>query len=488
MRAELGRFLDERGLDAPIDPLLAAIERGELGELALYCQRHGISNRDFLALKEHAIVSSLSTAATLTEMPQPLHAQAEHGLQMRIADRYEVTEILGMGGMGVVYRVEDCVLKRSVALKTARPDADAELLRRLEQEARASSRLQHPNILPVHDVGRLDDGRPWFTMREVRGSTLGVQIRRESSDAHGRSFRQLLTALLAVCRAVAYAHGRGVLHRDLKPDNIMLGAVGEAYVLDWGIASTDAHQDDVRLGTRGFMAPEQRRGAPASVQTDVFALGAILDQLLSVAPPDHDRTILVDARRRAMSPSLADRFDTPESLALELEAWLDGARRRGQALALTRSTLEREPEIRRARERAEALRAESIEQSSMVATWQPANDKAAGWALEDAAEREEERASRLDVELEQGLQAALQLAPDLPEAHAALAARYQQQHVEAEARREPRRASRARLQLEFHLRALPSGHSERRSAERYLGGDGALTLHSEPSGAEVRLY
>ncbi|MEO0604063.1 MAG: SUMF1/EgtB/PvdO family nonheme iron enzyme, partial [Myxococcota bacterium] len=407
---------------------------------------------------------------------------------LRIADRYDVTEILGLGGMGVVYRVQDRVLDRFVALKTARLQAGAELLRRLEQEAGASARLQHPNIVPVHDVGRLADERPWFTMKEVHGTTLGEEIRRGASQTEGRPFRRLLTAMLAVCRAVAYAHGCGVLHRDLKPDNVMLGAAGEVYVLDWGIASTHAHEVDVRLGTRGFMAPEQRRGESTSVRTDVFALGAILDRLLSSSVVDHDPAILAEARDRAMSPNPANRFDGPEGLAQELEAWLDGARRRGQALALARFALDREPEIHEAMEQAEALRAESAERSSSIAPWQSTDDKAASWALEDAADSAEERASRLDVELEQGLQAALRLAPDLPEAHAALAVRYQQQHAEAEARRESRAASRARLRLEFHLGALPLGHVRRSSGERYLRGDGALTLHSEPSGVDVRLY
>ncbi len=160
---------------------------------------------------------------------------------------------------------------------------------RFLDEAQATAQLQHPNILPVHDLGTRPDGRLWFTMREVRGRTLSEvvsEVHAVSARAWGRSsggwtFRRLMGAFLSVCREVGYAHGRGVVHRDLKPSNVMVGELGEVYVVDWGLAKILGRQDvaaadgqlDVAqaatadpprtelgrvVGTTAYMPPEQR--------------------------------------------------------------------------------------------------------------------------------------------------------------------------------------------------------------------------------------
>jgi serine/threonine protein kinase len=167
-----------------------------------------------------------------------------------IAERYRIIEVIGAGGMGVVYRADDVALGRRVAVKVI--DAD-------ESEARVLARLEHPGIVPVHDVGLLPDGRVYYVMKLIDGMTL--------ADFRG-TLAERLRVFVRICDAVAFAHSRGVLHRDLTPRNIMVGAFGETVVLDWGLAGSGA----ARGGTRGFMAPEGQ----IDERSDVYSLGAIL--------------------------------------------------------------------------------------------------------------------------------------------------------------------------------------------------------------------
>src|SRR5215469_5781504 len=145
--------------------------------------------------------------------------------------RYRLRELIARGGMGAVYAAEDGKLSRRIALKVLdAPDANAELTSRLMREARILAQLEHPGIVPVHDVGALPDGRVYYTMKFVQGLRLDKYIVQLDSLA------QRLRLFLRVCDAVAFAHARGVLHRDLKPANIMVGSFGEVLVMDWGLA------------------------------------------------------------------------------------------------------------------------------------------------------------------------------------------------------------------------------------------------------------
>ena len=156
-------------------------------------------------------------------------------------ERYEDLGLLGRGGMGEVRRVRDRVLGRELAMKLLPPETGdtAEARARFLAEARLTAQLQHPGIVPVYDCGALPEGLLWFTMLRVRGRTLGTVIRAlhaapDSSRIETRS--RVIDAWARACEAVAYAHGEGVVHRDLKPDNVMIGDMGEVLVVDWGIA------------------------------------------------------------------------------------------------------------------------------------------------------------------------------------------------------------------------------------------------------------
>ena len=249
--------------------------------------------------------------------------------------RYEVVELIGRGGMGVVYSALDRELGRLVALKvTGTAASTPDMIARLRREARILARLEHPNIIPVHDVGLLPDGRTFYTMKLVRGRRLDEYVQT------GRSLAERLQIFERICDAVAFAHAHGVVHRDLKPPNVMVGAFGEVLILDWGIAKTgpDPGIDPsfpsaagTIVGTQGFMSPEQARGDPAvDARTDIHALGVMLRFLVQGRYEAHPRD---EGRRhpkrlaaiadRATRLDPDDRYQSVPALAEDLARYRD---------------------------------------------------------------------------------------------------------------------------------------------------------------------
>jgi serine/threonine protein kinase len=244
-----------------------------------------------------------------TVMPsQPGVDVARGTLSPEDGHRYEQLQTLGQGGMGVVELSADRLIGRDVAVKSLRPQLadDRRVARRFLREARIQGQLEHPAIVPVYDLGRTAAGTLYFAMKRVKGRTLRelLEALRRGDELDERfSRRRLLSAFSQICQAVGFAHSRGVVHRDLKPDNLMFGEHGEVYVLDWGIArllgrddepdaivEVEAGEDQTRqgavIGTIGYMSPEQAAGAHELVdeRSDVWSLGAILFELLSLAP------------------------------------------------------------------------------------------------------------------------------------------------------------------------------------------------------------
>jgi WD40 repeat protein/tRNA A-37 threonylcarbamoyl transferase component Bud32 len=290
--------------------------------------------------------------------------------------RYVLRGAHAEGGVGRVWLAYDTQLGRDVALKVLRPErvGDAALAARFLHEARITGRLQHPGVVPVYDVapGALtqpdDDQPPFYTMRLVQGRTLTEAIR----TYHARPPRRrspveratLLNAFVSVCQTIAYAHATGVIHRDLKPDNVALGDFGEVVVLDWGFAREMTGEDGgvpsgppptstthsvvgQVLGTPAYMAPEQAAGEPTDVRTDVYGLGAILYELLTGHPPfpgEEASDVLARVRAgmpphpgvvaanvppaleavclKALARAPADRYPAAVDLAREVQHWL----------------------------------------------------------------------------------------------------------------------------------------------------------------------
>jgi serine/threonine-protein kinase len=306
-----------------------------------------------LDAKSRTIVGSKRPPPVPT-MPVPPMRPMRPGTQLR--DEGEIAR----GGMGSIRRLYDPELRRHIAMKVLEPSEDPHAAQRFIDEARITGRLDHANIVPVHDLVIDNRGVASYTMKLVEGQTLSALI---ASQKTQRDLERILQSLISVCDALSFAHSRGVVHRDLKPDNVMVGSHGQVYVMDWGCAQVIGDDrslvegrvdpDGIVIGTVAYMAPEQALGMISKIdtRTDVFGVGAILYKAITgtapypgpvmdalaraqrgefpapdsragqaVKPPPHLSQIAV----KAMQANPADRFQTVDALADELRAFLRG--------------------------------------------------------------------------------------------------------------------------------------------------------------------
>jgi eukaryotic-like serine/threonine-protein kinase len=242
----------------------------------------------------------------------------------RIADRYEVEELVGSGGMSSVYRAHDSLLDRDVALKIlhAHYNEDEEYVERFRREARAVARLAHPNIVTVIDRGE-EDGRQFIVFEYIAGENLKEHIDRSGP----LPVRRALELALEIARALAFAHDQGLIHRDVKPQNVLLNGDGEAKVTDFGIArSLDVERGMTEtgtvLGTSNYIAPEQASGRPVDAHTDVYSLGIVLYELLTGEVPFPGENFVAVAMKHINDPApdlLERRPDVPPRLAAAVD-------------------------------------------------------------------------------------------------------------------------------------------------------------------------
>lgn len=451
------------------------------------------------------------------------------------ADRYVTQCQLGVGGAGEVNQVLDLALNRLVAAKLLHDHLaeDPGMNARFLAEAQVLSQLEHPGIVPVYDIGRMPDGRFFFTMKEVHGETLRTLIAELHRARRGGPFvptpngwtlRRLIAAFHTVCEAVAFAHQKGVIHRDIKPENVMVGDFGQVHVVDWGLAliladrDADAQQSGstsatggrnrtrfgVAVGTPAYMPPEQADGERDRLGpwSDVWSLGATMYALLYGRPPyrgDTPNDVLAkvqkgpprlprgslvppeleEIRHRCMQMAPDDRYPDARELAHDLEAWLEGALAREKALALVQEARTLRPPLDQAR--SEASRARERARAALVGLRRTdaLDVKEKAWALEDEAARQSERVVKLYQELGTKARLALTQVPDLGEARALLAAAYRERAEEAEALGDPRSVR----EFTDLLRNYDDGqHAD------FLRAEGVLDLVTQPAGAIARVY
>jgi len=357
------------------------------------------------------------TRATLRLPPDTGDPDAElarlAALRAGVESALDIEETLGEGGMGVVTLATQRSLGRKVAVKTTRVQTP-EAVVRLVREAKITGTLEHPNIVPVHDLTTGADGSPRLVLKRIEGTTWSARMTDDEGVRAMFAARDLLEwnlqTLAQVCQAVHFAHSRGVVHRDLKPDNVMVGNFGEVYVMDWGIAvrmgeAGGADPRGVAVGTPVYMAPEMLLGETLDARTDVYLLGAILFELLSGRPP-HDHALVRDVVQSVLDTPPPMPAGAPEEL-----------------VSLARSCLARSPQDRPAsaedvrRALASFLRHRDSTQLAARAEAKVVELEAAARAEGD----ERARAPRLYGECLFGFRAALEAWPENPHAGSGLA-------------------------------------------------------------------
>lgn len=448
--------------------------------------------------------------------------------------RYSVEALIGRGGMGEVFLAADTDLRRRVAMKVSRPEGDGSDARlQFLAEAQATSQLEHPGIVPVHDIGRTIDGRTWFTMALVRGRTLGQVVHdlllRRPEAVREWTLHRLVTVLERIAEAVHFAHERGVIHRDLKPENVMLGDHGEVHVMDWGVARVEGGdpareieavrtarsesgartQSGTLKGTLVYMSPEQAAGREIDRRADVYALGGLLYEVLALqpafdpsepgvaarvvageVPPVETRNpnrvvpaALGDVCRKAMARDPRDRYDTAEKFRRALRTWLDGTserdKRRHEAETLVAAGRDAVAEYRRRKEALAFLRAAALAAALEVAPFQPVAEKR---TLLEARRRAAEAETLVALGFADAVNlfgAALLQEEGNQTARAALADLWREALLEQEEAGQPVAAA-------FALSMVR--RNDDGSLKAFVKGDGALSLASVPAGAEVTLH
>jgi serine/threonine protein kinase len=388
--------------DRVADALLSyqkAVEAGRRPDRAEFLRRHADLAEQLeplLSAGQHAdaLLSPLQALAPAEDSASRSAARPD-GLPSQV-DQYRLENEIGRGGMGRIIRILDIDFDRALAMKILLQQGD-EQEARFAREARLTGLLQHPGIPPVHALGKLVDGRPYFVMKLIQGRSLKELLKERSSPA--ADLPRFVDIFGHICHAVGYAHSQGVIHRDLKPQNVMVGAFGEVQVMDWGLAKVldppgqeepmsaesneplsslrrtaemfEATLAGTVMGTLAYMAPEQARGMPVDARADVFSLGAILCEILTGRPPyvARDRremlskaragdlssafprlasceidTELIELARRCLASRPNDRFPDGSAVADEVASYRANLEQRRRQAEIDRAAAEAKAE------------------------------------------------------------------------------------------------------------------------------------------------
>ncbi len=473
--------------------------------------------------------------------PRPFPKADEPG-GPNLGMRYAYQDEIGRGGQGTIISAFDRDVGRIVALKILREDASKSmnLLERFLGEAQVTGQLEHPNIVPVHDMGRLPNGTVYYTMKRVEGRSLDQVLRglrKADPEITARYNRiRMLSILQQVCLGMEYAHARGVVHRDIKPANIMLGDFGEVLILDWGLAKVIGQQDEgiapemeeerellpVELsegaqlktrdgyvqGTPPFMAPEQAKNERDRIGpwSDVYAIGGILYQILTqklhfhgknprdvmircveedpIPPTERAPHLRVpdelnDICMKSLARNPDERYRSAREMSEEIGAFLEGTKRREAAQKRVVEGRKAMEVYHASRLEVDRLREEVHRALSALRGWEGLDEKASAWELEDRADEADREVAVTFLKAEGLFEQALAYDEHNEAAKSGLAALYWTRFRDAEARRD--------VADQIYYEGLIRRYDDGRYVER-LRGDGLMSVASMPPGAEVWIY
>lgn len=466
--------------------------------------------------------ASADTIAGEGEVPAPPPSERRLMPARTSEQRYTLREALGSGGVGDVVAALDREIRRVVALKTLQRQKAGDYIAssRFIEEARITAQLEHPNIIPVYELAAAPDGQPFYTMRIVKRRTLREVLARPALRSEW-TIARLVGVFLQVTRALAYAHSRGVSHRDVKPENILLGDFGEVYLADWGIArvapdsTLQLHSEGSipppgisdPVGTIGYIAPEVLCALHDKIdhRADLFALGVVLYELLTGAMPFPGKftpeimlatcqseprpprelvpetpLLLEDVCLQLLAKDPDKRPPSCDDVARQLEDFLEGAKERERRREEARSLCLRARSIVMRFETLEEDRKRLAEEAKVllepIRGWESIDQKRPGWQRQDAAIRAEKDAALVLAEAIELYTKALGYDSGSDEAHAGLADLYWSRARIAE-------ADRAAAQ-QVYFEALVMEHDRGKYAA-LLRAEAKLSVRTSPSGAHV---
>lgn len=458
--------------------------------------------------------------------------------------RYKLVAVLGKGGVGTVYLVLDEQLNREVAMKVMHKNLlqDEIACMRFREEGQIASQMQHPNIIPIYEMGELEDGRLYFTMERIKGHTLKDYIKsfHNKADTEGVTLSKLMSIFVAACRAIAHVHSHGVIHRDLKPSNIMIDDNGETLVVDWGLSKSLSKKEEILTvrdtfedsltevgsveGTPSFMAPEQATGDTENVgfEADVYALGAILYTILSGSQPFGDGLPIQVLRRvltepipvldlkevnennatydvgehlinivtKAMSKEPSERYGNAGEMLRELRSWrFADERQKSAELWIRKSQRVAERRIQMQEQKLVLVgQCEALQRASKP--WETTSRKRPLWQCEDEIAYLTSRIRNHFMREEQALLKALLEHGAYVKTRILLAQFYKERHNYAEEKGMYRIASEAEFLLQEHLDSIPQCHPIHEELTNYLNGTGKVSLETdqETYSVEVEKY
>jgi eukaryotic-like serine/threonine-protein kinase len=480
-----------------------------------------VDKDNFPNLDGATLVSILSSTGKISEgrFRGPTHALPELQVSPR---KYQFIRKIGEGGMGSVFEVFDADLNRRIALKTMHLvlEGTTGSLHRFLAEAQVMGQLQHPNIVPVYEVGLTEERALYYTMPIVQGRTLKDilrGIREAKPDSASFSLTRLIQVLMQVIQAVSFAHDKGVIHRDLNPSNIMIGEHGEVQVLDWGLwqltpqakVSTSfswTSMPEQISGTPGYMSPEQVLGRSVDCRTDIYALGAILYEILTLQTvfqgsvqqvitdtreknPERPRernkdreipAVLEEICLKALSKDASKRPDSAMQLSEQLQKWLEveaeKQQRRIRSIDKVNQGKDYLNEYRRVKREVVRLEKREKEIVGHFQPWEPVSLKGDVLSVQDSVTQSRKQLGHMGSKVVSLLTEALGFDPDNSQARQVMADFYWERFLEAEDNLNSE-------DMDF-FSTLVAGYDDG-TYKSQLTGEGKVELSSVPAGAEV---